>query len=381
VTDRRITSLLIIIALLMTSCAAVRSGLVTDGRVDNYFRRFPYQDTHDYAKTYTKGDPANFNVWVLGKEPVLVKAGQDKVVRMNNDTYYKIAFVNLAKGPVVLTATESSPDRFSSFQLMDDRNVNYHNVVHPKGTFTLHSGDEPGKVDGEAIGVPSPISVVIVRVEVKNKNDEQDVAEAKRIFAGIKINGPTIDAFPDLDLLSDFDVAVGKVANEQMDEVFRNTPFRELVAGPNDVPDKVSYLRLAAGTKGGWGGPVTSHSSYETLFYGADGKKFEGRNGTYSVTTEEPPVDAFWSATVYDTEAGGHLHPNAEDRYHINGTTAVKNADGTVTLTFKQSCGADDLNCLEVPAGEFDIAARYYLPHESIQSGEWTLPKIALSEK
>jgi len=79
---------------------------------------------------------------------------------------------------------------------------------------------------------------------------------------------------------------------------------------------------------------------------------------------------------VYDTERGGYLHPNEHDRYQINGTSAVKNEDGTVTFLFKRSCAANDRNCLEVPPGEFDVTARSYLPHPEIQSGEWTLQKI-----
>jgi hypothetical protein len=103
-----------------------------------------------------------------------------------------------------------------------------------------------------------------------------------------------------------------------------------------------------------------------------------GIRGTYSVTTEEPVVDAFWSVTVYDTERGGFLHPNRHDRYHINNTLAVRNADSTVTFTFKQTCNVDDTNCLEVPEGRFDVVARYYLPHEEIITGAWTFPKIRL---
>ena len=60
--------------------------------------------------------------------------------------------------------------------------------------------------------------------------------------------------------------------------------------------------------------------------------------------------------------------------YHINNTAAVKNKDGTVAFLFKQSCAEADANCLEVPSGRFDLATRYYLPKESIRSGEWKLP-------
>jgi len=96
------------------------------------------------------------------------------------------------------------------------------------------------------------------------------------------------------------------------------------------------------------------------------------------VTTKEPPVKAFWSVTVYDTDRGGYLHPNKHNRYHINNTAAEKNDNGTISFIFKQSCGDTDKNCLEVPDGRFDLALRYYLPDDSIQTGEWTFPKVNL---
>jgi hypothetical protein len=37
-------------------------------------------------------------------------------------------------------------------------------------------------------------------------------------------------------------------------------------------------------------------------------------------------------------------------------------------------CEDSDVNCLEVPAGPFDVAARYYLPEPEIMNGEWTMP-------
>ncbi len=98
------------------------------------------------------------------------------------------------------------------------------------------------------------------------------------------------------------------------------------------------------------------------------------------MTTEEPPVNAFWSVTVYDTGRGGFLHPNDDDRYHINNTGVVADEDGTFTFTFKTNCEAADENCLEVPAGPFDLGIRYYLPKEPIRSGEWRMPRPVLQE-
>ncbi len=348
-------------------------------QVEEYIQKFPYQDTYNYAQRYTGGDLTKYNIWVLGAEPSLVKAGEDKVVRMNNDTFYKMAFVVLDNGPVYLESSFPSKERFSSFQLMDDRNVNYHNIINPDGKYTLYKGDMPAEIQGKAVEVPSNLSVIIVRVEVKDKNNPEDLAAAEKVFNGITINGPGAEKLDEVNLMSKYDEKIKEEANKRLDDTFSKVPFRKTVVGPGQEPGKdVPFLYHSAGTKGGWGGPDTSHSSYETIFFDINGNEMIGSKGTYTVTTEEPPVDAFWSLTVYDTDRGGFLHPNKHDQYHITNTDAVMNEDGTVTFLFKQSCLESDKNCLEVPAGRFDIAARYYLPHEEIRSGEWTLPKIEL---
>jgi hypothetical protein len=346
-------------------------------QVADYIVKFPYQETYNYLVTLTARDPAMLNTWVTGREPALVKAGEDQIVRTNNDTYYKGAFVELSNGPVVLSSRNPSSERFSSFQLMDDHNVNFRNVIHPDGRYTLYFGQEPDGLAGEAFESPSELAVVLVRVEVRDRNDADDVRQAQAVFNGITIDGVPPAEFPELDLLSEFDDSVAEEAHRRIDDAFASVQIRDLVAGAGQVPSEVSYLRLAAGTKHVWGGPVPTHSSYETILFDGNGDIMVGANGPYTVTTEEPSVDAFWSVTVYDTERGGFLHPNAEDKYHINNTTAIKNADGSVTFTFKQACESDDVNCLEVPPGRFDLVTRYYLPHEEIITGAWTFPAIA----
>ena len=352
-----------------------------DEQVEAYIQKFPYQDTYNYAMNYTQGDPAKFNMWVLGEEPALVKAGEDKVVRMNNDTFYKMAFMVLDNGPIILGSSAPANDRFSSFQLMDDRNANYRNIINPVGNYTLYHGKKPADIQGEAIEVPSSLSVVIVRVEVKNKDDANDVAAAEKVFNGITIDAPKLDKVPELDLLGGFDKKTEQEALQRLDKTFATVPFTDTIVGPGQEPGKdVSYINHAAGTKGGWGGPDPAHSAYDIIFTDNAGDTLNGSNGTYTITTEAPPVKAFWSITAYDTERGGFFHPNKDDRYHINNTSAVKNADGTITFMFKQQCSDQDKNCLEVPAGDFDLTARYYLPDEEIISGQWTLPKALLQK-
>ncbi len=364
------------LALMTVSCNTntEKTELAFDQQVEDYIKKFPYQDTYDYMVKYTRGDPSKLNK-PTGDLPQLTKAGEDKIVRMNNDTYYTGGVVYLAEGPVKLTASYGDPDRFYSFQLVDERNCNFENIIRPEGDYYLYYGEKPVGLESEnLIESPSLIVAVITRVEVKDKNVLSDVETAKKVFNGMNISGPEIKIFPQLDLLSSFEDTVVIRANELMDSVFAMVPFRELVAAPEQVPEEVSYLYLASGTKGGWGGPVAAHSTYEMFFFDSSGDELDGRNGTYKIITQEPPVNAFWSVTVYDTERGGYFHPNEKDQYHINNTTAVKNADGTFTFTFKTQCDESDINCLEVPTGKFDLAVRYYLPKEELISGKWKMP-------
>ena len=348
-------------------------------QVEDYIQKFPYQETYRYAMVQTEEDPAKLNTWVQAS-PDLIKAGEDKVVRTNNDTLYKQAWIYLGEGPVVLRSTSPSKERFASFQLQDDRNANYRNIIGPDGSYTLYHGEKPENVTGEAVEVPSLLSTVITRIEVKDKKDAADMAGARAVFEGITIEGPTISKMPEVDVLSGIDEPVEQEANKRMEETKKNVPYREMIVAPGQEPGKdVPYLYHATGTKQGFGGPATSHSSYESMYNDESGETLEGSKGEYVLVTEAPPVKAFWSITVYDSTTG-RLHPNDDDRYHINNTTAVKNEDGTFTFRFKVKCEEGDQNCLEVPAGPFDVAARYYLPEPEIMSGEWTMPRPVLKK-
>jgi len=376
------TSRSLVLALVVLTCGCTLSACAPEEstvnddfekQVEEYLQKFPYQETYRYAVLQTGNDPARLNTWVDTPRGLL-KAGEDKVVRSNNDTLYKMAWVYLGEGPVVLRSAAPSKERFSSFQLQDDRNANYRNIIYPEGSYTLYYAEKPANIVGEAVEVPSLLSAVILRIEVKDKNDADDLAAALAVFDGITIEGATISQFPVVDVLSEFDEQVAQEASRRMDQTKSTVPYREMIVAPGQEPGKdVSYLNFATGTKEGWGGPATSHSAYESMYTDDTGATLEGSAGEYVLVTEEPSVNAFWSVTVYDSTTG-RFHPNDADRYHINSTTAIRNENGTFTFHFKLSCKDADQNCLEVPAGPFDVAARYYLPGMEIRSGEWTMP-------
>ena len=52
----------------------------------------------------------------------------------------------------------------------------------------------------------------------------------------------------------------------------------------------------------------------------------------YGLTVGDVPVDGFWSITVYDED--GYLAANPQNRYSVNGVTAVPDPSGSVTVQF-----------------------------------------------
>ena len=182
-----------------------------------------------------------------------------EIVRCNNDTLYKTAFVYLGDGPVVLRSDAPAKDRFSSFQLQDDRNANYRNIISPAGSYTLYHGEKPETIKGEAVEVPSLLSAVVTRIEVKDPKNAADLAGAQAVFDGITIEGPTVRKMPKVDLLSRFDEQVVEEAHKRMDETKVSVPYSKTIVAPGQEPGKdVPYLYHASGTKEGWGGPATS---------------------------------------------------------------------------------------------------------------------------
>ena len=95
---------------------------------------------------------------------------------------------------------------------------------------------------------------------------------------------------------------------------------------------------------------------------------------------EMPPVDGFWSLTMYD--AGYFLVANPLNRYTLSQRNKFKtNADGSVDLYIqKESPGKDkESNWLPAPAGNFVLMMRLYWPKEkapSLVDGSWKLPEV-----
>jgi hypothetical protein len=93
---------------------------------------------------------------------------------------------------------------------------------------------------------------------------------------------------------------------------------------------------------------------------------------------ETPPVNGFWSLTVYNKE---HLfEPNALNRFSL-GTKSKSlkpNNDGSLTLYVQNaSPGSDkETNWLPAPQDEFSLYIRCYWPRQAVLDGTWKPPAV-----
>jgi hypothetical protein len=125
-----------------------------------------------------------------------------------------------------------------------------------------------------------------------------------------------------------------------------------------------------------------------------DGEVLDGSKHNYTLTFaagEFPPVNAFWSVTMYDGKTQ-LLIENPINRYLVNSPMLPgmkKNADGSLTLYIeKDNPGADkESNWLPAPDGPIYLVMRLYWPKETPPSilppgeGTWKPPGIQLSNQ
>jgi len=93
---------------------------------------------------------------------------------------------------------------------------------------------------------------------------------------------------------------------------------------------------------------------------------------------KEPPVDAFWSITMYNE--GNFFVENEIDRYAIgNRTAGLKTAaDGSLTIYVQRDAPSGDAksNWLPAPQGDFRLSMRLYNPKPQVLDGTWRPPAI-----
>jgi hypothetical protein len=143
---------------------------------------------------------------------------------------------------------------------------------------------------------------------------------------------------------------------------------------------KNNYLYRLAGAVLGIYGNSKQEAMYPVYTVDADGQKLAGSN-RYTVRFapgQLPPVNAFWSLTMYELPAS-LLVANPINRYLINSPMLPNlklDADGGLTLIIQnESPGKDkEANWLPAPKGPLIMYMRLYWPKDAALDGQWKAP-------
>jgi hypothetical protein len=145
---------------------------------------------------------------------------------------------------------------------------------------------------------------------------------------------------------------------------------------------KNDYLgRMAAAVLGIYGNSK-DEALYPAYFVDANGQKLDGshRYALLFAPGGLPPVNAFWSLTLYELPAS-LLSANPIDRYLINSPllpSLKRDADDGLTLHVQnESPGKDqEANWLPAPRGPFLLVLRLYWPKPAALDGTWKAPAL-----
>lgn len=274
--------------------------------------------------------------------PKPVPLNKQSVERMNRDTIFSSALVDISQG-ASLTLPDSG-DRYLSVIVM---NEDYYTtaIYHDDGVYAL-TVEEHG----------TPFVALVARILVDPAN-EADMKIAHDLQQQLKIE-------------ADGDAAYVRPDYDKESLVHTHGLLKQLGGGLEDASfwngkrEEVKETRHMIGAAFGWGGLPT----YEVVYEGVNNP---GPLGSYRLMVKDVPVDGFWSISIYNES--GYFEENEFDSYSINNVMAEPNDDGSFTIHFGD-CTSGLKNCLHIMEG-WNYVVRLYQPHPEVQQGLWHFPK------
>ncbi len=286
-------------------------------------------------------DAGGINTLSHNREPASVD--HQTVIRMNRDTLYSFAVVDLTDG-----ATDTIPEhgeRYVSVMVVNqDHYVN--EIFHAAGEHQLAKD----RFD-------TPYVMAAVRILV-DPTDPADLAEVISLQDQFQLQAESARPFA----MPDYDAASFNETREALLQLARGLSGFTRMFGTREEVDPVRHL---IGTAAGWGGLPTTEAAY----IGVDPKL---PAGSYEITVRDVPVDAFWSISVYN--ADGFFEPNDAGSYSVNSVTGVRNDDGSLTVRFGDHPDGVP-NVIPITEG-WNYLVRLYRPREEIRDGSWQFPAI-----
>lgn len=280
------------------------------------------------------------NKWAHNRVPTPID--KQNVIRMNRDTLYSFAIVDVSEG-----ATVTMPDsgkRYMTLMVVDE-NMYINQVFHKAGTYDL-SVDKSGSK-----------YVLLAGRTLADSSDPADIKKANALQDGLKIEARSSKPYSP----PDYDKKSYQATYKPLLALSALIPDTKRMFGKKEEVDETRHMLGAAF---GWGGLPIYEAFYIT-------KNTPRHAGDYTLTVKDVPVKGFWSISIYNKD--GYFQKNKYDSYSINNVMAKPNKDGSVTVNFGTEKG-DKENFLYVMDG-WNYAVRLYEPSKEIQDGKWTFPE------
>ncbi|MEN7531419.1 MULTISPECIES: DUF1254 domain-containing protein [unclassified Cupriavidus] len=319
------------------SGAALAQGSVPV-TVDNFTRA----ETDNYLASNAKvaGGLGKFH---HSREPASVE--NQTVIRMNRDTLYSFAVLDLAAGPATVTLPNAGKRFMSLMVLNEDHYVQF-----------VAYDNKPRAITQKNMG--TRYAFVAVRTLV-DPADPKDLEAVHKLQDAIKLDQKNTGKLE----LPNWDESSLKEVRNILLALAKHSGF-DRSFGRKDQVDPIHHL---IGTAAGWGGNPDKDASYASF----TPEKNDGKTIYKLTVPRNVPVDAFWSVSLYN--AKGFFEKNNYNAYSVNDVTAKKNADGSVTVQFG-GCDGKIPNCLPIVEG-WNYTARMYRPRQEILKGSWQFPK------
>jgi hypothetical protein len=265
---------------------------------------------------------------------------QQPVIRMNRDTLYSGAIVDISEGATLRLPNAGT--RYMSAMVVNDEH--YTQVFSEPGDYSL---------DPEVHG--SEYVTLAIRSFV-DSSDPADIAQVNELQDSVQLEAGSARPYthPEYDATS-------------LDAT--RDALLTLATGLSDtnrmfgIQTDVEPVRHLLGTASAWGGLPQQ----QALYYLLTGPNPVGR---YTFTFRDVPVDGFWSLAVYNRD--GYLEANPFDSFGLNSVTALADSDGSVTLNLSpEDHGLP--NHVYVMDG-WNYAIRLYQPRAAVLDGSWQPP-------
>lgn len=243
------------------------------------------------------------------------------VVRMNRDTYYSIAIIDMSSDSVFVTIPET--DGYVSTQIIDE-NHETQPMIYGSGRHKITAKTTHAMVAVRAIEDDARRNLIIEAGSAKPFELKNWDMESFRI--------------------------VDKAGNEDFSDGYDQSK-----AFGNPESGQTPYMNYV-GSAGGWGGAMVEDNIYQTSPY------FDV-DACYEMTFVDPMDKVFWSATVYNGD--GRMFNDIANISSLS--MPEKNEDGTYTLRF--GCDGEPNN---IPiregntTGKFNVLLRHYGPSENV---------------